>query len=1699
MSESVLSFASSSTFRNSLIARNLAPYQVQGVYTPPAGNVTYEVSPLNNSNVIDSPDTYISTNQFAQQLYPLNEYGPEGGFIGKYTIPGAPYPVEPNKGPYDPTDTILDLVNEFYIDAAYIQNKYGPEGGYKDLVIITDIVLSDKYYLPYWDPSIFVPSVYSPYEILTSSNPNGSNGTLSQDSYLAKIGATQLKAYFEDRIAAELEQMTIGSLNLDTLSDPFSASLLATGQQPFFIKNWKITVPENPLLAAVSFANRLSGTYFPVSFIPGDYFDENNPEANVSGGLNVLNNLTGGALGGILNKTRNPSEIFLANTGNGQQSILFGNLNYNLYRPTYKKNLIQGASQAINNLFNGDNGGGGYYVGSENAEPGLINSPSNEVATDRFGKQQATLVYGPDELGKLYEGNEGKLNFGLAAKSHNDGDGIDGRFVWTSPKYRPNAGFKVGKGGETFQQDPEFNVIEAQYSQNQSIDVPFKGGSILDNTQRIIDAADNVQGAKRLKHVGNAISQVSKVFNDGYKELTKGSQVIAYYDSSTGSNVIGESGFEVGREYCRIFQKDTPYYTYADLQKTDGITTSGRRFNNSVLDNTFNLNIAPLNPLRNPGSTNIVDNKVKKYMFSLENLAWRTSSEPGFRYDDLPVCEKGPNGGRIMWFPPYNITFSEDSKASWNPTSFLGRPEPVYTYKNSSRSGTLSWTIIVDHPSVMNTIVREQLKTRTPQEINSIMDSFFAGCVKYDIYDLAIKFNQIPTSELYTYQQLLNDPTKTEEEKEIIISNISVNESTTTTSSSTGADSLNTNTAKMGPNPEERISVTEFNDEFKDYAFYFENDSPFYNPSSVIKNPSDPAEWKIAGPASNEYETDGLNANWNYEDYYKFYLSLRNLKYKTNVPAKCFVSGTNEPFLKEGVQQFFDNVVIDNFNYINNNLLVKIKEFIVDKKGAITIELQGSASPIQEPIYNQYLSDRRIDSVLKWFKKQNVGGESFQKFFDEGKLIVKAIGLGEETTVSPKTKNGKNITIDCRQNIVDGETLATAKIKNYGGEWYSVPAMACRKVRIASIIATYVQEPKPEVGELIRIDPITDVVTNENINIPPIKIIEKPDPIKKLKDGISKKILRHLFSECDYFDMIEKSNPMIFESIKDKVKYFTPAFHSITPEGLNSRLTFLQQCMRPGQTIPVIGPDGQPKYNDAKNTAFGAPPVLVLRIGDFYNTKIIPNSLGIQYDPLVFDMNPEGIGVQPMLAKISLGFDFIGGHGLAGPVKQLQNALSFNYYGNTEIYDERSVSTESDSEKAKEMVAKIVKGAGTATPTVGVNDISNQQPQKGGGTIGNILSTNYENNNEVEVGDMNYTTLIKELSEGTKNYFTTITNQLKTITNTTNVGIVGLVSSDRKFDNGDLNQYETSLDDIPLYGRSLEIEKNVSKLIKDTLSDVKNGDDPISSPIVQLPLQYNALNSQLRELKFKLEEEVSKMESEINNIVIEPVNTMTSYQEKYNYTLRKMDVVCDKLDGIKLGTGEYKVYTLNGDNISKIIEVYSLAANLNSVGNKLKNYNKEILLEGDYSILKNNYPNNEFNPIISSFKTNPKDTRFYMVMSTIFLDDNKFNTFVTNLTSGPKIAKNTLLVEGIKNISNEFKLKCKEEHDAELKFFDALMKSELYQKYEKFEITEFDTKVQYTTDKVGNNLQKKNRLKDLYLDVNVNTNNKTYNGKVTFT
>jgi hypothetical protein len=174
-----------------------------------------------------------------------------------------------------------------------------------------------------------------------------------------------------------------------------------------------------------------------------------------------------------------------------------------------------------------------------------------------------------------------------------------------------------------------------------------------------------------------------------------------------------------------------------------------------------------------------------------------------------------------------------------------------------------------------------------------------------------------------------------------------------------------------------------------------------------------------------------------------------------------------------------------------------------------------------------------------------------------------------------------------------------------------------------------------------------------------------------------------IIDEGAYFDYIDENYPNYFKYISAKIKYFHPGFHSITPEGFNSRLTFLNQCMRQGPSIydRKTLKDGTEVGVQPQNLSFGRPPICILRIGDFFHTKIVINSLSITYDGPQWDLNPEGIGVQPMIATVSMSIDYIGGHSLVGPLNRLQNAVSFNYYANTEMYDVRSDSIDASTGK----------------------------------------------------------------------------------------------------------------------------------------------------------------------------------------------------------------------------------------------------------------------------------------------------------------------------------------------------------------------------------------------------------------------------------
>ena len=163
-------------------------------------------------------------------------------------------------------------------------------------------------------------------------------------------------------------------------------------------------------------------------------------------------------------------------------------------------------------------------------------------------------------------------------------------------------------------------------------------------------------------------------------------------------------------------------------------------------------------------------------------------------------------------------------------------------------------------------------------------------------------------------------------------------------------------------------------------------------------------------------------------------------------------------------------------------------------------------------------------------------------------------------------------------------------------------------------------------------------------------------------------------NEARFFERITKESPIMSKLLTDKIKYFNPAFHSVSPEGFNARITFLEQCMRQGPTVSGSDTRGI----NANNLSFGRQPICVLRLGDFYNTKIVINTLSKRFDPLVWDLNHEGIGVMPMICTVTLGFTFIGGSDLGGPIQRLQNAISFNYYANTSVYDNRAEEIEYD-------------------------------------------------------------------------------------------------------------------------------------------------------------------------------------------------------------------------------------------------------------------------------------------------------------------------------------------------------------------------------------------------------------------------------------
>ena len=119
-----------------------------------------------------------------------------------------------------------------------------------------------------------------------------------------------------------------------------------------------------------------------------------------------------------------------------------------------------------------------------------------------------------------------------------------------------------------------------------------------------------------------------------------------------------------------------------------------------------------------------------------------------------------------MWFPPYDLDFQENINVEWNSSKFLGRGESVWTYSNTERNGTLSFALLIDHPSIIDNIPKFIPKADNGNSASETGDlewdvlRFFAGCDP-----LTFDINKVSSDEEPEQKMPSEEPAQTLPEK----------------------------------------------------------------------------------------------------------------------------------------------------------------------------------------------------------------------------------------------------------------------------------------------------------------------------------------------------------------------------------------------------------------------------------------------------------------------------------------------------------------------------------------------------------------------------------------------------------------------------------------------------------------------------------------------------------------------------------------------------------------------------------------------------------------------------------------------------------------------------------------------------------------------------------------------------------------------
>lgn len=912
------------------------------------------------------------------------------------------------------------------------------------------------------------------------------------------------------------------------------------------------------------------------------------------------------------------------------------------------------------------------------------------------------------------------------------------------------------------------------------------------------------------------------------------------YGMSHGRNLLKIQPDEpngYNNPYCRVWTYHHQYHRIADAIRPFGDIKSEERYEKLELGNKYGkggfrtvadrdgafdggsvrldrhgvlnyengfVNIAPTAKIKDYFDGKQDDEKAvstKKCMFSIENLAWRDTNVNNKEYDrnGLSPEQRGPLGGRIMWFPPYDITFSEDVSVDWNGNKFIGRGEQIYTYTNTERRGNLSFTLLIDHPSILDYWTGHQRNGQSNMgqsliggndggvdeiwnQENTLL-RFFAGCQvltakPQDFYREVAPSEEEPKKEDPTPEPEVpapdETPIRTPKKIQVLLfypNNYSgkddggnsvnpvwylmngvgtqkyINNSTkyaedipTTLSSKPkvvygetpmdfngGYETSPSDLAMVGGIS---LTIANLNEDHSDIVKSYADTTSKERKGQYLTGPSgtifkatygstnyDLA--KIVGSKAmglgSAYDNNlsGKDHLWYRKRYYyrvdKAYenqdfsntdsyldvgsCALNSTGYTSARNVKEFeIEKESDTFKLVSFKDLF--VALEESNKAvdaaNEDKVKEIKKILTDKdRYEITgLKYFGHASYQGRKNSNNDLAKNRANTLKKWLegfdifngvkseqpqiKNQsekpvtNVGhnSELNTKLWRSASVIIEYDELSVSNAVETKSvaqtdANGNAVKDKNTQQVLKQVDKVEIPNGKQSPNWSNVDNPYMQADPTKSLLAdkrwdasTGKWITKQEYDELMGKNANATVEKNEK------------DKNKQYETGT----VRRYDNEGEFFELLDRESPFLHNLITEKIRYFDPAYHSISPEGFNARLTFLHQCTRQGSTIEA----GSNNEYTAYNLAFGRPPICVLRLGDFYYTKIIINNLSIQYEQPQWDLNPEGIGVMPMFAKINISFTFLGGSDLAGPIARLQNAVSFNYYANTSVYDDRA-------------------------------------------------------------------------------------------------------------------------------------------------------------------------------------------------------------------------------------------------------------------------------------------------------------------------------------------------------------------------------------------------------------------------------------------